>query len=709
MQLVINDLLLSKLNSYKIERVVWIDHENGWCYMVNTKEPSFPYRLETNYIQELLEKGEIEKIHEDPWYMMVQEDDLTESEIKKRDFAWRIIEDVYQTPDIFDAKSRSKLIKRASDKFKVSQKTIRKYLKQYWSRGILSKNSLLPNFCNSGKKQVGERVYTKKTGRPPVYSSSIKRGVVGEEWKRVFRVNLEKHYFKRSKPSLKYAYQQMLKDYFSVDNKELSYKVLNVNEPIPSFDQFYYFYRRNYKPDYVVRKREGRRAYLQNYRAITGSPTEDSMGIGLYAVDGTIGDIYLVSSIDKNKIISRPTIYLVVDIFSRYIVGLYVGIDNMSGESLRIALANTFENKQEFCKRTLDMEIGEEDWIAHYLPHTLLADRGSELISDSLSSLVENLNIKIQNTAPFRPELKGICEQFFHILQNNMKSFSFPGWVQKDANSRGVPDYRKGAILNLKEYSRILVRCILYYNNKHYLSDYPLTKNMLEEKVPPIPIEIFKWGLQKGTGLLRAVSPQTIIGVYPIGEGIVTAKGIYFSGLYYSSPTAVKEKWFSTARIKGNWKISVQYNPQNISQIYLRLNRMSYEVCLLIEQYEMYRSARLEEVIDLSRSKRQQEADYHEKELNGQIQLAQEIEEIVKQAKIDAKVQSIDGNSRKNVKDIRQNRKEEQELLRKTSHPELISYAKDESSNFTLKSPKREKSMELFRQKQKEGLGYEND
>ncbi|MEH7076227.1 integrase [Neobacillus drentensis] len=706
MPLVVNDLLLSKQESNKLERVVWIDNENGWCYLVNTNKPSFPNRFETNYISELLDVGELEKVAEDPGYLLVPEEDLTESEIKKRDFAWSIIQEIYRIPEIFDPKERSVLIKKASVKFHVSQKTVRSYLKQYWARGgSISKNSLLPNYFNSGKKKAGERIYTKKTGRPPIYSSSIKRSHAGEEWKRIFKISLEKHYFKRSKPSLKYAYQQMVKEYFSINSKETNLKVLNVEKPIPSFNQFYYYYQNNYKADFVIRKREGKRAYLQNHRAITGSANEDAMGIGVFAVDGTIGDIYLVSSIDKSKIIGRPTIMLIIDIYSRLIVGVGVGIESMSANTLRMALANTFENKKDFCKRTLDMEIGEDEWIAHYLPHTLLADRGSELISDDLTSIVEDFNIKIQNTASWRPELKGTCESYFNILQNHLKPF-LPGAVQKDFNKRGGQDYRKSAVLSVKDYFRILVFCIIYYNSR-YMPEYPRSIEMIEENIPPIPNEIFKWGLSKGSGKLRAI-PSTVA-VYPNSKALVTKKGILFKGLYYSCTTAVKEGWFTTARIKGNWRIDIRFDPQTMNKIYIKKDRTNYETCSLIEQYKVYGNAYLEEVMDLQKVNRQQEADYEEYELNSSIKLAQKVEEIVKHAKEEAKIESMNGRRNKNVKDIRQNRREEQELLRGAEIPENQIHSYEKKESFVPLHEKQMKSLDLFRKKQKEGLDLEND
>ncbi|MEH7114575.1 transposase family protein [Neobacillus niacini] len=705
MQLVVNDLLAGKQEVDKTERVVWIDNENGWGYLVNINKPSFPYRLEINHIVQLLKTGELEKVTEDPWYLLVNEEDLTDAEIRKRDFAWNVIQDVYRVPEIFDPKRRSELIKQASIKFDISQKTIRSYLKQYWSRGIISKNSLLPNYLNSGKKQAGERVYAKKTGRPPLHSSSIERTNVGEEWKTIFRIVLEKHYFKRSKPSLKYAYQQMIKDYFSINSKDSTSKMLNVDKPIPSLGQFYYFYRSHYKVDYVIRKREGKRTYLQNHRAITGSANEDSMGIGIFAVDGTVGDIYLVSSIDRTKVIGRPIIMLIIDIYSRLITGVGVGIESMSSNTLRISLANTFENKKEFCKRTLDMDIDEKDWMAHYLPHTLLADRGSELISDDLTDIVEDLNIKIQNTAPWRPELKGTCESYFQILQNFLKPY-LPGFVQKDFKKRGGQDYRKSAVLTLKEYFSILVECILYFNSR-YMPDYPRSKGMIEESIPPIPNEIFKWGLAKGSGKLRTI--PSVVAVYPKSKALVTKKGILFKGIYYSCPTAVKEGWFSTARINGNWNIGIRYDPQIMNKIYIKKDRTDYEVCLLIEQYDLYRTASLEEVVELQRTNHQEEVDYEEKDLNASIKLAQKVEGIVKRAKEEAKLESMDGRISKNVKDIRQNRKEEQELLWFTDVRGKGKRSFQNEETYGPLNDKQVKSLDIFRKKQKEGLDLEQD
>jgi len=172
MQLVINDLLQSTENPELIKRVVWVDNEHQLCFLVNIRESSFPYSEEIHNIEASLNRGEIAKVETDPWVISVNEKDLSELEIEKRDKAWKVITQIYLIPDIFIPKHRSELIKMASKGFSLSTKTVRQYLKRYWARGMV-KNALLPDFNKCGKQRGKERQYTKKAGRPYAYSSTI--------------------------------------------------------------------------------------------------------------------------------------------------------------------------------------------------------------------------------------------------------------------------------------------------------------------------------------------------------------------------------------------------------------------------------------------------------------------------------------------------------------------------------------------------------
>ncbi len=45
-----------------------------------------------------------------------------------------------------------------------------------------------------------------------------------------------------------------------------------------------------------------------------------------YEIDATIADVYLLSA-DRQRVIGRPTLYVVVDVFSRMVAGFYIGLE----------------------------------------------------------------------------------------------------------------------------------------------------------------------------------------------------------------------------------------------------------------------------------------------------------------------------------------------------------------------------------------------
>ena len=95
----------------------------------------------------------------------------------------------------------------------------------------------------------------------------------------------------------------------------------------------------------------------------------------LYQIDATIVDLYLVSSFNRTCIIGRPVLYLVVDVFSRMIVGMSVLLEGPSWVGAMLALDCAMSDKVSFCAQ-YGIEITSEQWNCHHLPKAILADRG---------------------------------------------------------------------------------------------------------------------------------------------------------------------------------------------------------------------------------------------------------------------------------------------------------------------------------------------
>ncbi|WIT14105.1 hypothetical protein PFX98_10910 [Paucibacter sediminis] len=97
-----------------------------------------------------------------------------------------------------------------------------------------------------------------------------------------------------------------------------------------------------------------------------------------WAIDSTVGDIYLRSSLDRSWIVGRPIVYVIVDIWSTAIVGFYVCLTGPSWNTAKISLFNAaFDPKQLG-------ELWGYEPILSLVPHPtlsycLMCDRGEYL------------------------------------------------------------------------------------------------------------------------------------------------------------------------------------------------------------------------------------------------------------------------------------------------------------------------------------------
>jgi len=150
--------------------------------------------------------------------------------------------------------------------------------------------------------------------------------------------------------------------------------------------------------------------------AFSGTSTAEVIGPGSrWQIDATISDVCLVSRMDRSWIVGRPTLYFVIDVFSRMIVGLHVGLEAPSWVGAMSALVNAASDKVAFCKAH-GIEIEPEDWPCQGLPDVMLGDR-SEMLGGRADVLVKHFGVRLENTPPYRADLNGIVEKRFHLIQ----------------------------------------------------------------------------------------------------------------------------------------------------------------------------------------------------------------------------------------------------------------------------------------------------
>ena len=667
-----NDLLRYEADA-RIVRVLWLRPDSVGAAIIDVlDDKALPIIVRAETLIQDVQEGLASLVNPDPYLVLAVEATLPENHKAIREKAWSIIQGLVENePDIYRPDRRGKLLKAALGEHKVTLPTLYRYLRRYWQRGQ-TPNSLLPDYANSGGRGKERELSGKKRGRPRVYGRQD--GVnVTKDMRQVFRVAIDRYYAeKNSKFTLKGAYDEMIRTFFSekrIDPESGAIIHLAKGDfadaGFPTVTQFRYWFDKGHDTLDVKRNRVGARVYDKDMRGLLSTSAVETWGPGArYQIDATLADVYLVSRLNRDRIIGRPVLYVVIDVFSRMIVGLYVGLEGPSWVGAMMALANTAADKIVYCKQFgRDIEMG--DWPCHHLPASLLGERG-EIESRYIETLANNFRVNVENTAPYRADWKGIVEQRFRLLPAKFRPY-VPGYIQCDFRQRGGKDYRLDAVLDIQQFTRIIIDCVLHYNNHHEIKGYDKSRDMVSDNVPAIPIELWEWGIANRSGQLRVYPEDRVrFSLLPVASASITELGIYHDGCYYSCTLAVEQRWFDRARQKGRWRVSISYDPRYMDDIYLHVpeSPQGFVVCQMTERSRADRGISLWEIGQRQFLEKDQSADGAQtRQLKG-ADLAAMVEETVGEAT--SMRGQTNASDRSRTKSIRTNRAEEKKWNRQT-------------------------------------------
>ena len=506
-------------------------------------------------------------------------------------------------PFVSDEKKRAYIINEISIEKNISKQTIRNYLCLY----LVYQNEAV--FC---PKQKEEKELT--------------------EDEKNMRWGLNKFFYNHNKNSLTTAYTLLLQAKYCDE----SGKVLPEH---PSINQFRYFEKKYRKRQNYYISRNGLKDYQKNYRPLLGDGIQEfASHVGVGMLDATVCDIYLVN--DAGELIGRPILTACIDAFSGLCCGYSLTWEGGT-YSLRGLMLNVIEDKKEHCKK-FGIQIQKEDWDCDKIPATLVTDMGSEYVSSTFEQIAE-LGVTIINLPAYRPELKGSVEKFFDLIQGYFKPIlKGKGVIEPDFQQRGSHDYRKDACLTLYQFEQILLRCILFYNSKRIIENYPYTESMIEEQVLPTSCSIWDYGLRQASAdLLDISSEELILTLLPRVEGRFTRQGLKVNGMRYRHDNYT-EKYLTGGTV------TVAYNPENTSYVWL-LENESYIRFELIES--RYRNKNLEEVESIKTGQKTIIKAFTKEQTQAQVDLVNHIEMIAFQK---------DYKGKTKIKGIREKRRKEQ-------------------------------------------------
>ena len=576
MEYKVNDVLMDmeRLERY---RILWIspDGRDCWWITVDGKKRT-PDKVQVRELESMGNRGRLVRA-DDP---APRAPALSAAQEERRDKKFAVIEHaVRMEPEIYDPHGRAAILAQAERETGVKAPNLYGYLARYW-KGGKTRDAFAPG---AGDRRGRCRDYTKGQYRP--LGRKRREGSPGKvltpEDFRHFSQAVRKYYLAENKVSLQDTYENMLKDCYRMPSPgEGGGQEARMKPPgeLPSFMQFRYWYRKNRDVVAEVKKREGEGAFERGCRAITGYTERKYPYPGAaYQIDATIADIFLVKENDRSAVIGRPVMYFVMDAYTRMVAGMHVTYRPPSWADAACALDNALTDKAVYCRR-FGLEIKPEDWPCRQLPEALIADRG-EMEGRQADVLASGLGIRIENTPPYRGDLKGIIEQHFRLINLEMGDL-LPGKVRKDFGQRGARDYRLDAKLDIRQFTRIIIRCVLFHNNVHYMEGYRKEPQMRQMGVLPIPRELWNFGIRyRSGGLMTIPQEKARYALLPKEECSVTGRGIAFHGMYYTCPEAVEEHWFEKARIGGRRKLEAAYDPCSTASIYIMHEDGRYLSC----------------------------------------------------------------------------------------------------------------------------------
>ena len=636
----------------RLYRILWVGRDCLYWIALNPSS-NVPQRMERHELEAGLQSGQyIYAAYPD--FKAPQQKNMKSAEAR-RDRNWGLIQDIVERePEVYEKKARAEIMRTEADVSGVKINNLYKLMGRYWRAGKI-KDALLPDYSSVGKTRDVYSATSKKPG---------KKGVEGAPGKKLTREDLaffEKAYeedYIKGRKTLDKTYQDMLRRSYSVRNSEGKLESLLPPEKRPSRNQFFYWHSKTKTATEEAQRRKTERDYNLENRGGTGRTETHLFGpCALAQIDATIADLYLVRQDDRTAIIGRPTVYFILDGFSHIVTGLHVSLKKPSWESASMAILNAAEDKVEFCRR-YGVEITPAQWPCHHLPNAIVGDRG-EMESHAADKIVNGLGITIQNTPPYRGDLKGIVESHFNIL--NYSYATLPGYVGEDFGERCSKDYRLDAVLDINQFMRILILTVLFHNNAHYMKQYPKSLQMHQHGIKPIARDIWNFGMRYLSGAHRVMSIEKLrYELLSQGTASITRSGILFNQMYYTCDRAEKEKWFDRARTEGREKISISYDPRDMAYIYIQYGTQEDPLqCHLVEYLGELVGLSKEEVDAIHLQDSQEATVYAATEDTEKTKLDDQIEEIVNAAKDAAKAAPKNKSNRKRIEEIQENCRKE--------------------------------------------------
>lgn len=304
----------------------------------------------------------------------------------------------------------------------------------------------------------------------------------------------------------------------------------------------------------VITAREGGKVAQDRLGPVYGPGSEPLWPLQRVQIDHTVADMFVTDPVHRLSV-TRPILTLVIDEFSRCVVGFCLRIARPSTLSVALALHHGILPKDEYC-RLMGVEAR---WDVCGIPDWLFTDNATEFDSTGLQLGCKQWGINGLFRPLGAPHFGGRIERLIGTMMGELRLV--PGATMSSVAERGKDyDPEKHAAYTIEEAERRIAVMIadVYHRKVHSATGVP-------------PIKLYEFGifgddrtLGRGLPRLPANPERLLIDFLPAEERTVQDYGIQIDYIRYQAPL------LRTLRDdKAPRNVIVRRNPDNVSRIYL--------------------------------------------------------------------------------------------------------------------------------------------
>lgn len=284
--------------------------------------------------------------------------------------------------------------------------------------------------------------------------------------------------------------------------------------------------------------------------------------LAIIQVDHTPLQICLVDEEDRMPI-GDPWLTLVIDTYSRMVLGFFLTFDAPSTLSTGMALAQAFLPKEEYLR-----SVGVEgEWPCWGFPDIVIVDNAAELNGQMMHGARKMYRFTLRDRPVGAPNFGGHVESAFKTFMHEFKSV--PGTKFSNPVERGEYDSEGRAIFTIAEFEAFFTEFLV--------NDYHLREHTGHGMNKSVPLLKWKQGILEGdkmppTGIPdRPADPLSLrISLMPVDKRVIDKGTVRLNNRrYHNRQLVLIGDKVAPNQPREQREFEIRYDPRNLSVVWL--------------------------------------------------------------------------------------------------------------------------------------------